>query len=369
MEFLFHLFQSPGFEPCFNPESLTTEGFVHLSSADQLLRTAERWYSEAVDLKVLVLRVEPLGPSLKWEDLYGHGEEFPHLYSLIPLSSVEAVVNLTRNAQGEFVWPQSLRGLVCPLLEPLTEETALIEPSERFPDPKLPSKCLLCFFPEVLQRLESQEGSQSFHGLGSEIGATEVWTLPFRGETVAVCHPGVGGSLAAATLEELIALGCRDFFLCGGAGSLAGQALGHLVLVEQAWRDEGTSHHYFPPGPIIRLDAFFVQTARKVMDESGVSYQAGSTWTTDGLYRETPSRIARRRESGCLTVEMEIASLAAVARYRGARLGALLYCGDDVGSERWEFREWTSAVSVRERLFWLGMEVLRRRDSLRPGNQ
>ena len=60
MEFLFHLFQSAGFEPPLSPESLESEGFVHLSDSGQLLRTANRWFRDATDLKVMVLRAEQL---------------------------------------------------------------------------------------------------------------------------------------------------------------------------------------------------------------------------------------------------------------------------------------------------------------------
>ena len=100
-------------------------------------------------------------------------------------------------------------------------------------------------------------------------------------------------------------------------------------------------------------------TIRRGLNRLSVDFTEGASWTTDALYREVPSRMRRRRESGCLTVEMELASLLAVAEFRKVELGALLFCGDDVGSESWDFRDWTSAVSVQERLFWLGIELLK----------
>lgn len=358
MIYLFHLFQSDEFDPPTSPESLHSEGFVHLCTAGQLLRTADRWFAQAQTLKVAVLDSRQLGEHLKWEDLYDHGEQFPHLYAPIPAAAVAGVAVMPRNQDG-YRFPQLLSGVLSPLMEELSAETALIEPSKRFPEARLPRKCLLCFFPEVLQKIGRTSDCQTFHGLGSEIGATEVLTVPFAGETIAVCHPGVGGSLAAATLEELIALGCREFLICGGAGSLlSAREVGHLVLVDRAWRDEGASHHYLEPQPFLQLDPAVVTHLRQTLQARNVPIEVGATWTTDGLYREVPSRIARRREAGCLTVEMEVASLAAVAIFRGARLGALLYCGDDVGSEKWDFRNWTQAHSVRERLFWIGMEAL-----------
>ena len=58
----------------------------------------------------------------------------------------------------------------------------------------------------------------------------------------------MGAPLAVGILEELIALGCRKFIACGGAGVLnQAIALGNLVIPASAVRDEGTSYHYLPP--------------------------------------------------------------------------------------------------------------------------
>lgn len=359
MSYLYHLFASDQYLVDPSPTGLDDEGFVHLSSADQLIATAERWFAGASDLKVVVLEQSVLEDSLRWEDLYDHGELFAHLYAPIPKEAIVGVVALHRDTDGRYVWPELLGALKSPLLEPLSHETAVIEPTERFPKPVLPSRCLLCFFPELLDDLSNHPDCEILEGLGSEIGAKTVYQIERSGEKIAICHPGVGGSLAAATLEELIALGCERFLLCGGAGSLVPeQTLGHLVVVDRAWRDEGTSHHYLAPSATVEVESELIDKIARGLDERKVSFTRGATWTTDALYRETPSRVARRRQEGCLTVEMELASLLAVARYRGCSLGGVVYCGDDVGSDRWDFREWTSATGVRQRLFELCLEVL-----------
>lgn len=359
MRFLFHLSDVSSFQIDLSPPSLQAEGFVHLSAAHQVLGTLNRWFSHTDSVKLVVLRTDRLGESLKWEDTHGHGDDFPHLYAPIPSEAIEAIVCMERETDGQFTWPEPLNSMLSPLLETLTEEVALIEPTRRFPEKKLPQLCVLCFFQEVLDSLEARPDCQVHEGLGSEIGAKRVLVFQHKEVEVAVCHPGVGGPLAAATLEELIALGCQIFVVCGGAGSLVPeQTMGQLVAVDKAWRDEGVSHHYLPPGPSLDVDRAALASMRKTLDGLKVNYKTGATWTTDALYRETPSRIQLRKESGCLTVEMELASLLAVSQYRGAKLAALVYCGDDVGSESWDFRDWTSAQSVRERLFWLGMEVV-----------
>ena len=48
------------------------------------------------------------------------------------------------------------------------------------------------------------------------------------------------------------------------------------------------------------------------------------------FYRETPDKVAYRIEEGCSVVEMECASLAAVAQLRGAIWGMLLFTADSL---------------------------------------
>ena len=50
--------------------------------------------------------------------------------------------------------------------------------------------------------------------------------------------------------------------------------------------------------------------------EHGLEYVEVLTWTTDGFYRETPEKVAYRKEEGCAVVEMECSALAAVAQFR-----------------------------------------------------
>ena len=100
-----------------------------------------------------------------------------------------------------------------------------------------------------------------------------------------------------------------------------------------------------------------VTAIRSVLDEQGIGYLAGKTWTTDGLYRETPDRVARRRAEGCLTVEMECSAFCAVARFRGVAFGQILYGGDDVSGLEWDRRAWDRQTGVRQRLLHLAAEA------------
>ena len=51
--------------------------------------------------------------------------------------------------------------------------------------------------------------------------------------------------------------------------------------------------------------------------------------------------VAYRREEGCLTVEMECASLAACAKFRGVQFAQLLYTADSLAdAKNYDQRGW-----------------------------
>lgn len=245
-----------------------------------------------------------------------------------------------------------------PLFEGPDQGPALIEPSQRFPHKKLPSLAIMCFFPRVLASLATLPGVQMLTKLTSPMGPDPIYIIEQQHKRIAVCAAGFGAPLAAIALEELIALGCQDFIVCGGAGSLTDSGkLGQIVLVSEALRDEGVSHHYLAPSRSVKTAASILASAQASLEALNIPYRSGPSWTTDALYRETPARIKRRKEQGCLTVEMEAAALLAVAQYRKARLIPLLCCGDDLSGEAWDFRQWTSAQGMQEKLFWLSLEL------------
>ena len=245
-----------------------------------------------------------------------------------------------------------------PILEFDPSRPALIEPTEVLKPLPISPYCVLCFFREVIETIVASGRSEQVAMLGSEIGPNPAYQITVDGRQLVVCHPGVGGPLAAGFLEELIALGCRYFVVCGGAGAVDGRlTLGHVVVPLTAIRDEGTSYHYLPPGREVAASPAGVQAIETILQRDHVPYVTGKTWTTDAIYRETPSKIAHRRAEGALTVEMEAASLFAVAQFRQVNLAQILYAGDDVSSDSWDSRHWQRQTSLREKLFWLAAEA------------
>ncbi len=257
--------------------------------------------------------------------------------------------------------PESSGRSEAPILEYDPDPDAVIAPGS-FSDPQetgpVPEHCVLCFFHEVLAKVVEARQPRVIKKLYSEMGLHPVYELTVEdGRRVAFLHPGVGAPLAVALLDEVIALGCRKFVACGGAGVLAPEiAVGHLVVPTAAVRDEGTSYHYLPPGREVAPDPGAAAAIEAALAARGVPYVTGKTWTTDAIYRETRGRAARRAAEGCLTVEMEAASFFACAQFRGVMFGQVLYGGDDLSGEAWDHRHWTRH-EVREMLFWLAIDA------------
>ncbi len=244
-----------------------------------------------------------------------------------------------------------------PILEFDPAQEAVIEPKRVHTAKDVPAHTVVCFFQDVIERLQQEEGATLLHTLRSEIGPHPIYEMAFEGQRLAVFHPGLGGPLAAGLLEEVIALGCTKFIACGGCGVLdSALGLGQVLLPTSAVRDEGTSYHYLPPGREAHASPSAVAAIEAVLIAHGVDFRRVKTWTTDALYRETPTKVERRKAEGCLCVEMEAAAFFAVAQFRGVEFGQLLYGGDDLGGAVWNHRNWNSHRSAREGLFRLAAE-------------
>lgn len=69
------------------------DGFVHFSTADQVVETARRYFADVPDVVLLTVDPAPLGDALRWEPSRG-GDLFPHLYAPLPVSAVTSAVHL-----------------------------------------------------------------------------------------------------------------------------------------------------------------------------------------------------------------------------------------------------------------------------------
>ena len=247
-----------------------------------------------------------------------------------------------------------------PLLEFDPDPSGVIDPQVTLHAKRdtIPERVVLCFYAEILAALP--EDAEQVGTLAAAHGVHPIWRLHRHGHDVAVFHPGVGAPLAAGFLEEAIVLGARKVVAVGGCGTISSTVgAGDIVVPTEAVRDEGTSFHYLPASRTVRADPDGVAAATNLLDERDVPYTAGKVWTTDAIYRETRAKVDRRRDEGCLVVEMEAAAFFAVARFRGIRFAQLLYGGDDLSGDEWDERSWTVSPS-RRLTFDLAVELATR---------
>lgn len=249
-----------------------------------------------------------------------------------------------------------------PLLENDLDSPEVLEPSRGVVAADMPQRVVFCFFSEMIEEVAARPDARLIATQVWAHGAHRVIEIEHRGERLAVVHAGVGAPLAGGLLEEVIALGGRDFVAVGGAGCLVPDlVMGHAVVVASAIRDEGTSLHYAAPSRTVEVDPLLVGCVEAALTDAGASFVTGRTWTTDAPYREARTRVSRRvNQDGCLTVEMEASALLAVAAFRGARLVPLLYAGDSLAGDEWDHRDWHTAFDVRRDLFWIAADAVLR---------
>jgi nucleoside phosphorylase len=155
--------------------------------------------------------------------------------------------------------------------------------------------------------------------------------LPRGGRPVTVVRLPIGAPATAIVLEGAIARGVRAALVCGAAGSLQPTLpLGSTVVVTQAEREDGTSHHYLPVGDPTAGDPALADLLEATARAVGLTPGRGRSWTIDAPYRETAGAIRRHQASGVAVVEMEAATIFAVAAVRGARAGLIVAVSDEL---------------------------------------
>ena len=80
------------------------DGYIHMSTADQLAETIARHFAGRDDLQIATVDLEAFGDELKWETSRG-GALFPHLYAPLSLGAVIAYGPLEFDEDGSIRYP------------------------------------------------------------------------------------------------------------------------------------------------------------------------------------------------------------------------------------------------------------------------
>ena len=83
----------------------TADGFLHFSTAGQIVESAARHRAGQSGLVLLAVDADRLGDALRWETSRS-GALFPHLYGGLPLDAVVRVDDLPLGPDGRHMFPE-----------------------------------------------------------------------------------------------------------------------------------------------------------------------------------------------------------------------------------------------------------------------
>ena len=92
----------------YRPDGLEEDGFIHCSTASQVMKVARRRFHGRQDL--VLLRIDPdlVDQEIRLENLEGGDELYPHIYGELDLSAVTGLEPLALGGDGEFITPTLL---------------------------------------------------------------------------------------------------------------------------------------------------------------------------------------------------------------------------------------------------------------------
>ena len=226
--------------------------------------------------------------------------------------------------------------MITETFDPCTEEIIKVWKNE---EAKKVDACILTFSNEILQAVLERFECTLIGNLYSSNGANPVYGFEYEGRQFAVYMSYVGAPGCVADIEDTLSLINTDkYIVFGGSGCLNKEiARGKVMVPTAAYRDEGTSYHYAAASDYITVKNSSVVAA--FMEEAGLPYVVGKTWTTDAVHRETRGNFEKRKAEGCISVEMECAAVQAMCDYRNLNAYFFFTCGDLLDAPKWDARK------------------------------
>lgn len=169
-------------------------------------------------------------------------------------------------------------------------------------------------------------------------GITPIYKIMFNGKAFAFYKTYVGAPACVGTIEDTLSqIKTNKYIVFGGAGCLNKEiSFGKVMIPTEAYRDEGTSYHYAKAKDYIKIKNSDI--IAKFMKLNEIPYIEGKTWTTDSFYRETLNNIEKRKNDGCISVEMECSAIQAMCDFRNLEFYTFFTSGDLLDAPKWDER-------------------------------
>lgn len=231
----------------------------------------------------------------------------------------------------------------------------MIKPIEGFP-----KIAVSCFSRITFERLLKELKGVPIASTGMANMDITIYKVNYNGIEIALFMSFVGAAGCIAILEDVFAMGVEKVVLFGTCGVLdTGIKDCSIIIPNVAVRDEGTSFHYAPASDEIRVNKKYQDEFVEILNSHKCSYTVGKVWTTDGCYRETREKVNKRKENGCICVDMECSAVAALAEFREKEVFHFFYAADNLDNEEWDARSLANSANVieKDRIALLAMEL------------
>ena len=173
-------------------------------------------------------------------------------------------------------------------------KTAIINPKDVVANlPDFPKTVVTCFARATFARILADVPHRQIAKTSVANLEIPIYELEFKGQKIGFFNSYVGASGCVAILEDIIAMGAENLLIFGTCG---------------------------------------------VLEQKNISYTEGKVWTTDGIYRETQQKMAKRKAQGAIAVDMECSAIAALADFRNINHFQFFYSADNLDTESWDPR-------------------------------
>ena len=216
------------------------------------------------------------------------------------------------------------------------EKEALFSPGALFGERKnICDVAIATFSGEIYNAVLEKYAHQVVGQISTVNGHIPIYLLDLNDKNVIFYLSPIGSCVAGTfIIEAQWQTGFQKLIIFGSAGALDSEATdGKYVIPTQAYRDEGLSYHYAPAADYI--DIKNSDKLAQIFMDLKLPYVQGRVWTTDAIYRETKTAVAKRKNDGCIAVEMELAGMQAVCDFHEIELYDFLVTGDVLDTENY----------------------------------
>jgi len=93
----------------YRADTLASQGFIHCSKPEEVIPVANSLFRGQDDLVLLCIDSEEVQAEIRYENLEGGEQCFPHVYGPLNVATVVRVLDLKPQPDGTFILPESLR--------------------------------------------------------------------------------------------------------------------------------------------------------------------------------------------------------------------------------------------------------------------